>query len=91
MRPGPAISDGYRPGYLHGWTKDRPRIADLSASTGRGSGDPPLGRPLLAYFACTLKVYSTISGRRFTCDMKDAEARDTSARPHFTTSSRPTR
>ena len=41
---------------------------------GAKGGRPPVPMADRA-FASAFKVYSTISGRRFTCDMKDAEAR----------------
>jgi len=46
------------------------------------------GRPFLplrdAVFAVTFKVYSTVSARRFTCDLNDARERGYIAKaPHF--------
>jgi len=55
---------------------------------GAKGGRPPVPMADRA-FASAFKVYSTISGRRFMCDMKDAEARGhVSQAPHFNSISR---
>lgn len=49
----------------------------------RGKGRPPLSLPD-AIFASVTKIYSTISGRRFATDMRDAKARGYLAHlPHY--------
>src|ERR1051326_7520909 len=49
----------------------------------RGKGRPSLSLPDIV-FASVTKIYSTISGRRFDTDLRDAKARGYSARlPHY--------
>jgi transposase len=49
----------------------------------RGKGRPPLSLPDVI-FASVTKIYSTISGRRFATDLRDAKARGYLARlPHY--------
>jgi hypothetical protein len=49
----------------------------------RGKGRPPLSLPDII-FSSVMKIYSTISGRRFDTDLRDAKARGYLARlPHY--------
>src|SRR5215216_4983499 len=49
----------------------------------RGKGRPPLSLPDII-FSSVMKIYSTISGRRFQTDLREAKARGYLARlPHF--------
>lgn len=49
----------------------------------RGKGRPPLSLPDIV-FSSVMKIYSTISGRRFDTDLRDAKARGYLARsPHY--------
>ena len=73
------------PNYNKAQTTEKHRFQVLLADLCRGIVEPTRphegtkgGRPPvpLAYrvFASAFKVYSTVSGRRFTCDMKDAQS-----------------
>ena len=86
--------------YNAAQTTEKHRFQVLLADLCRGVKEPArphdgakVGRPPLPMadrvFASAFKVYSTTSGRRFTCDMKDAEARGhVSQAPHFNSISR---
>ena len=86
--------------YNAAQTTEKHRVQVLLADLCRGVVEPPKphggakgGRPPVPMadrvFAAAFKVYSTTSGRRFTCDMKDAESRGyVSHAPHFNSISR---
>jgi hypothetical protein len=86
--------------YNAAQTTEKHRFQVLLADLCRGVQEPDKphggvkgGRPPVPMadrmFATTLKVYSTVSGRRSTCDMKDAEAKGyISQAPHFNSISR---
>jgi transposase len=74
-----------RPTYKQDWpaynaaqTHEKTKLQELVRDLCQGIEEPiqETGRPRLslrdAVFACVFKVYSTVSGRRFMCDMADA-------------------
>ena len=83
------------PAYNTAQTIEKHRFQELLADLCRGVVEPARphegvkgGRPPVTMadraFAAAFKVYSTISGRRFTCDMKDAQGRGhVSQAPHY--------
>ena len=86
--------------YNAAQTTEKHRFQVLLADLCRGIVEPARphdgakgGRPPVPMadrvFAAAFKVFSTTSGRRFTCDMKDAESRGyVSQAPHFNSISR---
>ncbi len=72
-------------------TTEKDQFQILLADLCRGIAEPdaaPTGRPSLpladVIFAATFKVYSTVSGRRFTSDLRQAHARGyTGTLPHY--------
>jgi transposase len=83
------------PAYNLAQTTEKDRFQGLLAELCRGVPEPARphdgtkgGRPPVPMaarvFASAFKIYSTISGRRFTCDMKDARSRGhVSQAPHY--------
>jgi len=81
--------------YNKAQTHEKARFLSLLAELCGGIEEPiqPNGRPRLPLsdmiFAATFKVYSTLSGRRFTSDLKDAHAKGYLTRaPHYNSISR---
>src|ERR1700683_2736376 len=86
-----------RPTYAQDWpaynaaqTNEKAHFQTLLPDLCRGIKDPEQtnGRPRLplcdAVFCAAFKVYSTVFGRRFTCDLHDAHAKGYIAKvPHF--------
>jgi transposase len=86
--PPPIVVDAVpvRPSYPQNWPQynqaqqtEKHRFRVLLADLCRGLADPPQprsGRRRTAManmiFACALKVYTTLSSRRFACDLRDA-------------------
>lgn len=67
------------PAYNMAQTNEKKHFQVLLRDLCRGVSEPIFGtkgRPALpindALFACVYKIYSTVSGRRFMCDMRDA-------------------
>ena len=87
----------HRPTYRQDWpaynaaqTNEKSHFQALLADLCRGVAITRLhyGRPRLPYrdmvFAVCFKVYSTVSARRFTCDLADAHSKGYLSRtPHF--------
>ena len=89
-----------RPTYKQDWkaynaaqTNEKRHFAELLRDLCRNVQEPPPrpgpGRPRLPLadlvFACAYKVYSTVSARRFMCDLSDAQERGFIDKvPHFT-------
>jgi transposase len=82
------------PAYVKAQTTEKRHFQELLADLCRGIPEPPRtpgpGRkpiPLAdQVFAVAFKVYSTVSARRFTCDLQDAAERGHIAKaPHYTT------
>lgn len=79
------------PAYNAAQTHEKDRFLDLLRDLCSGVEEPEApktGRPRLpirdALFAACFKVYSTVSGRRFMCDLRDAQAKGYIAKtPHF--------
>lgn len=76
--------------YNAAQTTEKDRFTALLADLCRKIEEPEqkMGRPRLpladAVFAAVFKVYSTVSGRRFTCDMKEAlERGHVTKAPHY--------
>src|SRR6266478_3151064 len=81
--------------YNQAQTNEKDRFLALLADLCKGIEEAPqiIGRPRLPLadmiFASAFKVYSTTSGRRFTCDLKDAQSKGYLAKtPHYTSISR---
>ena len=81
--------------YNKAQTNEKDRFLSLLAELCKGIGEPiqSNGRPRLPLadmiFASTFKVYSTVSGRRFMCDLKDAHGKGYMMRaPHYNSISR---
>jgi transposase len=81
--------------YNQAQTNEKERFLELLADLCKGIEAPeqPMGRPRLPLadmvFASAFKVYSTVSGRRFTCDLRDAHAKGYLSRaPHYNSISR---
>ena len=82
------------PAYNLAQTTEKHRFQELLADLCRGVPEPPPkdrskgGRVPLsvadAIFACCFKVYSTVSSRRFGCDLSDAHAKGYLSRPLHT-------
>jgi transposase len=83
-----------RPTYKQNWpaynaaqTQEKTKLQELVRDLCRGIDEPAqeTGRPRLSLrdvvFACVFKVYSTVSGRRFMCDMADAHSKGFTSRP----------
>jgi transposase len=89
----------HRPTYRQNWTAynkaqtgEKHRFQTLLADLCRGVPEPPVKpgkgqRPLCLadmVFSAVFKAYSTVSSRRFACDLADAQARGHIAKaPHF--------
>jgi transposase len=78
------------PAYNRAQTNEKARLLALLYELCSGIDEPiqTMGRPRLSMadmiFAATLKVYSTMSARRFMTDLRDAHARHYLARlPHY--------
>lgn len=85
----------YKPTYKQNWpaynraqTHEKHRFQVLLADLCRGIKEPPAahtGRPRVpladAVFATAYKVYSTVSSRRFNCDLQDAHEAGYLSRP----------
>jgi transposase/predicted nucleic acid-binding Zn finger protein len=76
------------PAYNAAQTSEKAKFQGLLADLCRGIEEPPpqaTGRPRMplrdAVWACVFKVYSTVSGRRFMCDMEDAFKKGHLSRP----------
>jgi transposase len=79
------------PSYNAAQTNEKRKVQELLCELCKGIADPPRrnaengGRPPVplrdAIFACAFKVYSTVSGRRFACDLDDARAKGYVSRP----------
>jgi transposase len=76
------------PAYNLAQTTEKDRFQELLADLCAGVQEPPRhkkgGRRTWvrdAIFACAYKVYSTFSGRRFACDLRDAHKRGYLLRP----------
>ena len=88
------------PAYNTAQTSEKHRFQILLNDLCKGLVEPPKphdgtkgGRPPVPLadrvFASAFKVYSTVSGRRFSCDMKDAQAKGyVKQAPHFNSISR---
>jgi transposase len=83
------------PAYNKAQTHEKERFLQLLADLCKGIEAPAqtIGRPRLSLadmvFASAFKVYSTSSGRRFTCDLKDAHGKGyLSKTPHYNSISR---
>lgn len=81
--------------YNEAQTGEKERFQKLLADLCKGIEEAPqaMGRPRLPLadmiFASAFKIYSTVSGRRFTCDLKDALAKGyLSKAPHYNSISR---
>lgn len=81
--------------YNRAQTNEKDRFLELLAELCKGVEEPiqSNGRPRLPLadmiFASTFKVYSTVSGRRFMCDVKDAQSKGYLSRaPHYNSISR---
>src|SRR6267378_4456836 len=81
--------------YNRAQTHEKERFLSLLAELCKGIEEPiqSFGRPRLPLadmiFASTFKVYSTVSGRRFTSDLRDAHSKGFLTRaPHFNSISR---
>lgn len=81
--------------YNEAQTNEKDRFLALLADLCKGIEEAPqtMGRPRLPLadmvFASAFKVYSTASGRRFTCDLKDALSKGyLSKAPHYKSISR---
>src|SRR5438552_3441732 len=81
--------------YNQAQTHEKERFLSLLAELCKGIEEPiqTFGRPRIpladVVFANTFKVYSTVSGRRFTSDLRDAQAKGYLKRtPHYTSLSR---
>jgi len=81
--------------YNQAQTNEKDRFLALLADLCKGIEEAPqtMGRPRLPLadmiFASAFKVYSTASGRRFTCDLKDAHSKGyLSKAPHYNSISR---
>jgi len=84
-----------RSAYNQAQTHEKDRFLRLLADLCKGIEAPvqTFGRPRLPLadmvFASAFKVYSTASGRRFTCDLKDAHSKGyLSKAPHYNSISR---
>ena len=78
------------PAYNEAQTTEKDRFQILLRDLCAGIQEPPQenGRPRIpfrdAVFAAAFKVFSTVSGRRFSCDMRDAHAKGYVSRlPHY--------
>src|ERR1041385_6245220 len=76
--------------YNRAQVNEKDRFLELLAELCKGIEEMPQsnGRPRLPLgdmiFASTFKVYSTVSGRRFMCDLKDAHGKGyLTAAPHY--------
>ena len=78
----------HRPTYRQNWpaynaaqTNEKQKFQELLADLCSGIAEPEqrMGRPRLSLrdsiFSAVFKVYSTVSGRRFTCDLNEAKAK----------------
>ena len=81
--------------YNKAQTNEKDRFLALLAELCKGIEEPiqTFGRPRIplgeVVFANTYKVFSTVSGRRFTSDLRDAQAKGYLTRtPHYTSLSR---
>jgi len=81
--------------YNRAQTNEKDRFVELLAELCKGIEEPiqENGRPRLPLgdmiFASAFKVYSTVSGRRFMCDLKDAQGKGLLTRaPHYNSISR---
>jgi transposase len=81
--------------YNRAQTNEKDRFLSLLNELCKGIEDPiqTNGRPRLPLadmiFASTFKVYSTVSGRRFMCDVRDAQSKGYLTRaPHYNSISR---
>jgi len=81
--------------YNQAQTNEKERFLSLLADLCKGIEAPEqsMGRPRLPLadmvFASAFKVYSTASGRRFTCDLRDAHSKGyLSKAPHYNSISR---
>ncbi|HKP38488.1 MAG TPA: transposase [Pyrinomonadaceae bacterium] len=81
--------------YNKAQTNEKDHFLELLAELCKGIEEPiqENGRPRLPLadmiFASTFKVYSTVSGRRFMCDVKDAQSKGFLTRaPHYNSISR---
>jgi hypothetical protein len=78
------------PAYNRAQTNEKAQFQSLLHELCKGIGEPSqrIGRPRLPFdemiFATTFKVYSTVSQRRFICDLQDAHAKGYISKvPHF--------
>jgi transposase len=78
------------PAYNRAQTQEKAQFQSLLHELCKGIGEPSqrIGRPRLPFdemiFATTFKVYSTVSQRRFICDLQDAHAKGYISKvPHF--------
>jgi transposase len=77
------------PAYNEAQATEKHRFQELLCDLCRGLGPPPAGAPAgrkpvpMAdrVFAAAFKVYSTVSSRRFSCDLSDAHGRGYLTRP----------
>jgi transposase len=81
--------------YNKAQTHEKDRFLALLAELCKGIEEPiqTFGRPRIplaeVVFANTYKVFSTVSGRRFTCDLREAQAKGYITKtPHYTSLSR---
>lgn len=92
------ITEAVRKTYVQDWsaynaaqTHEKEKFQELLRDLCSGISEPAhpkCGRPRLpiqdALFAAIFKVYSTVSGRRFMCDLRDAQAKGYIGKaPHF--------
>jgi transposase len=84
VEPPPPIKKTYRqqwPAYNKAQTQEKDQFQGLLHELCKGIGEPSqkMGRPRLPFedmiFAATFKVYSTVSGRRFMSDLRDAHSK----------------
>lgn len=93
--PAPQPEKPKRPTYKQNWPaynmaqrQEKNRFQVLLAELCKGLQEPPAkptGRPRTpmadVVFACAFKVYSTLSSRRFNCDLEDAHGKGYLTRP----------
>ncbi|HWE35009.1 MAG TPA: transposase [Isosphaeraceae bacterium] len=95
VRPATASRPTYKqnwPAYNAAQINEKDKLQSLLAELSRGVAEPPANPkggqtpvPMAdRVFACAFKVYSTVSGRRASCDMRDAHAKGfLSCAPHY--------
>jgi transposase len=78
------------PAYNRAQVAEKDTFQELLAALCQGIQEPPqaTGRPRIpladVVFSACFKVFSTLSGRRFTCDLQDAQAKGHIGRvPHY--------